>query len=207
MSRSAANVISIVFHPLFLATYLFALVIFIDPMIALPPGYNKLAQWLIVLVVWITTFVIPALSIVMLKFTGTIRSLHLKDRRERLVPFFYITVFYGFTAYYFSSQMIVSRLTEGIFILTAVSIFIGAVITIFWKISIHGLGIGGVVGILLVLAVSIPESSIGYALFASFLVAGLVISARLRLNAHTPAQVYAGFVLGLFISFVLILWF
>ena len=176
-------------------------------MIALPPGYNKLAQWLIVLVVWITTFVIPALSIVMLKFTGTIRSLHLKERRERLVPFFYITVFYGFTAYYFSSQMIVSRLTEGIFILTAVSIFIGAVITIFWKISIHGLGIGGVVGILLVLAVSIPESSIGYALFASFLVAGLVISARLRLNAHTPAQVYAGFVLGLFISFVLILWF
>ena len=120
MSTKIANLVSIVFHPLLLATYLFMAFVLVDPMVILPPGYNKLAQWLVVLVVCLTTFVIPALSIVMLKFTGNIRSLHLKNRKERLVPFFYITLFYGFTAYYFNRQMLVSEASEAIFILIAI---------------------------------------------------------------------------------------
>ena len=206
MSLRFANVISIILHPLLLATYLFAAFVVIDPIIILPPGYNKIAQWLVVLVVWLTTFAIPALSIVMLKFTGNVKSLRLENRKERLVPFFYISMFYGFTAYYFSRQMVVSDVSEGVFILTASMIFIGAIITFFWKISVHSLGMGGSTGFLIVLSVYYPDGLMHYLLVFSVVLSGLVITARLRLDAHTPAQAYAGYLLGLLISFMLLFW-
>jgi hypothetical protein len=207
VSRSFANFISIVFHPFLLATYLFSIIVLLDPMLALPPGYNKLAQWLIVLIIWLTTFAIPALSMAMLKYTGSISSLQLKDRKERIIPFIYITLFYAFTAYYFSQQMLVTDLTSGIFILTTVMIAAAAIITLFWKISVHSLGLGGSVGILLTIAYLTPETKIKYVLFAAVVVSGLVMSARLKLDAHTPSQVYLGYLLGLFVSFMIIFWF
>ena len=207
MGRSIANLISLIIHPLLLATYLFSAFILIDPMLALPPGYNSLAQWLIVLVVWLTTCAIPALSLALLKFTGKISSLRLQNRKERLLPFFYITIFYGFTAYYFSQELLVTQLTSGIFILTALITLIAAIITFFWKISVHSLGMGGIVGILFIIRVMMPESQVSYLLFAAIIISGLVLSARLKMQVHTPSQVYTGFVLGLFVSFMIIYWF
>ena len=207
MGQRVANLISIIFHPLLLATYLFTAFILIDPMLALPPGYTKVAQWLIVLVVWLTTFAIPALSLGLLKYTGNISSLKLQNRKERLLPFFYITIFYGFTAYYFSRQMVVTDITSGIFILTAMMILTTSIVTFFWKISVHSVSMGGVVGLLFVITAMLPESPVNYLLLAAILISGLVLSARLKLQAHTPAQVYMGFVLGLLISFMIIYWF
>ena len=207
MGRTIANLISIIFHPLLLATFLFSAILLIDPMLVLPPGYTTVAQWLIVLVVWLTTFAIPALSLALLKFTGNISSLKLQNRKERLLPFFYITIFYGFTAYYFTRQMLVTSITSGIFILTAIMILAAAIITFFWKISVHSLSMGGVTGILFVITAMVPESPINYLFFAAIIISGLVLSARLKLQAHTPAQVYSGFVLGLFVSFEIIYWF
>ena len=206
MTSRIANAISIIFHPLLLATYLFLSFILVDPIVVLPPGYTRIAQWLILLVVWLTTFVIPALSIVMLKFTGNVKSLRLENRKDRLVPFFYISLFYGFTAYYFSEQMLVSHITEVVFILTAVIIFVGSIITLFWKISVHGLGMGAISGFMLVLAIIFPGGMIQYLLLLTLLITGLVLTARLKLNAHTPPQVYLGYLLGLCISFMLVLW-
>ena len=207
MGHRIANLISIIFHPLLLATYLFTAFILIDPMLALPPGYTEVARWLIVLVVWLTTFAIPALSLGLLKYTGNISSLKLQNRKERLLPFFYITIFYGFTAYYFSRQMLVTDVTSGIFILTAIMILAASIVTFFWKISVHSVSMGGVVGLLFVITAMLPESPINYLLLAAILISGLVLSARLKLQAHTPAQVYMGFVLGLLISFMIIYWF
>lgn len=207
MNTAWPNIVSVVFHPLLLATYLFIIFILIEPMLAVPPGYNNNAQWLIILVVWLTTFAIPALSLVMLKFTGNISSIKLENRRERLVPFFYVTLFYAFTAYYFSSQMLLTEMASGIFILVTVMIFSAAIITFFWKISVHSMGMGGIVGLLFVISYMIPESGARYVFLASIVIAGLVVSARLKLQAHSPSQVYIGFVLGLFISFMIVLWF
>lgn len=176
-------------------------------MLVLPPGYSRLARWLIILVVWLTTFVIPVLSLVILKFTGNIRSLKLTERKDRIVPFFYIAMFYGFTAYYFTEQILVTGVASGIFILAAVIIFLGAIITMFWQISAHALGVGGAVGMLLMITLWMPENRFKERLLVAVLMAGLVMMARLKLQVHTPAQVYSGFLLGLFVSFMIIFWF
>ena len=206
MNSKIANLISYLLHPLMMATYLFSTVIFIEPMQLVPPGYNIIAQWLIVLVVWLTTFAIPAMSLVLLKFTGNITSLKLHNRQERLIPFLYITVFYFFTAYYFTQQMMLTNLASGIFIVVAIMILIAAIITIFWKISVHSLSMGGVVGLLLIISTTIPESYIYLISLVAIFLSGLVLSARLELRAHTTLQVYTGFALGLAVSFLIIFW-
>jgi membrane-associated phospholipid phosphatase len=58
----------------------------------------------------------------------------------------------------------------------------------FWKISIHAVGVSGGVSVLLLAG--------GVTLWPALLALPLVAWARLRLRAHTPAQVTAGLLLG-----------
>lgn len=206
MNNRLANLVSIVFHPLLLATYLFSAFILVDPMMLLHPGYRLKAQWLVVLLVWLTTFVVPALSLVMLKFTGNISSLKLEKRKERFIPFFYTGLIYAFTAYYFAHQLKASNLAFGILVLITILILAAAIITFFWKISVHSIGVGGVVGLLLVISYMMQLGPVNYLLVAAILISGLVISARLKLQVHTPSQVYVGYLLGLLVSFMIIYW-
>jgi membrane-associated phospholipid phosphatase len=66
----------------------------------------------------------------------------------------------------------------------------------YWKISMHMTGIGGLCGSLLLCSIIWPID-IRWMLAAVFLIAGIIGSSRLILNAHTPAQVSAGFFAGL----------
>ena len=102
--------------------------------------------------------------------------------------------------------MMVSSLSEAIFILTAAMILISAFITFFWKISIHSLGMGGASGFMLILAILYPDGPVHYLLILTVIFSGFVMMARLRLNAHSPAQVYWGYFLGLFVSFMMVFW-
>ncbi|HHL52712.1 MAG TPA: hypothetical protein ENJ39_04995 [Flammeovirgaceae bacterium] len=206
MSARLATLLSYLFHPLLLATYLFALLTHLDPLLVLPPGMTVKGRWLVVLIVWLTTFAIPAISLYLLKATGQISSLRLYERQERLLPFFYVALLYGTTAWFFSRQIMVTPAASALFILIAVLIFCAGFITLFWKISVHSLGMGGLCGSLLAIGLAQPENSLFVVLLAVLLISGLVMAARLRLQAHTPAQVYVGFVLGVFISFMLIFW-
>ncbi len=66
-------------------------------------------------------------------------------------------------------------------------------INIFWKISIHCVGVGGATALLF------PIAGVGKA-WPVMLTVLLVGWARLRLGAHTVPQVLAGFTLGAGVS-------
>ena len=149
MRKQLATAISYVLHPLIMTTYLFAVLVAYVPEAILPYQVNTKMRWLMVLIVFITTFVIPATSLLILKLTHSISSLTLFDRKERILPFFYTTIFYGITAYLFSRQLNSSSVIIGILGGTAVIIFIGAIITLSWKISAHATGAGGFIGFLM----------------------------------------------------------
>jgi membrane-associated phospholipid phosphatase len=57
------------------------------------------------------------------------------------------------------------------------------------------------IGFLMSIMLLYPEHNLMWALIVVVLIAGSILSARLHLNAHSPVEVYAGFALGLFISF------
>jgi hypothetical protein len=167
---------------------------------SLQPVSGKIAL-LIILLVFITTFIIPALSILGLRTTMTISSVKLRSRAERVLPFSFITIFYGLTTYLFHSKIEINDLILAIFIGASLLVALLTIITVFFKISVHAAGAGSMIGFLMSIMLLYPEHNLMWALIVVVLIAGSILSARLHLNAHSPVEVYAGFALGLFISF------
>lgn len=180
-------------------SYLFLFIILCVSSTMQPLRKESLFQ--ILSIIFIVTFVIPAISIGTLRFSNFITDLNLVDRKQRFTPFLFVTCFYGITAYMFYAKLSVNNLIFLVFVTTSILLFILTIVTIFWKISAHGAGIGGSIGFVIAISMAYPIPNFAIVLSALFVVAGLIMHARLSLNAHTPLQVYAGVLLGVILCY------
>ncbi len=204
MEKRIASFITYLFHPLLIPTYGMCIIY------QFFSGLYFIHDWrvplLILGITFVSTCLLPALSTVLLFKSGFIKSPELSDRKERLLPYLITSLYYSFAFYLFDRFPIPSGMLHIIrlFILGAAgSILLTALITLFWKISAHTIAIGGLAGALLGLNFILPVSSFGV-FYAALLCAGVAGYSRLKLNAHTPAQVYVGFILGFASMFGLI---
>ena len=85
-------------------------------------------------------------------------------------------------------------------------LLIAHLVTLKWKISAHMIGIGGLTGVMIGLSQRFSIDHFWIILFL-ILTSGLIGFARLKIKAHTYQQVYAGFILGLFIQWSIIVLF
>lgn len=147
--------------------------------------------------VFIATSILPIIIAVALKKAGIISSLHMPKKEERSIPFILTSLCY-FGAYYYLRYYVDLPLNGLIFYFIFFGVFatiLGFFVTLSWKISVHMIGVGGVVGILTLLSKQGDEVLI-IPLIVSFIVAGLIGFGRLQLGAHNIKQVIAGFLLG-----------
>jgi membrane-associated phospholipid phosphatase len=198
-----ARIISVIFHPLLLATYLFGVLTYVFP-VALDPlkedGHRNF-----IFLIFCVTFLFPALNVGIFKTFGSIRTWAMKDRQERIVPFSFITILYIVVTYLFYTRTRIGvndNLLKFLVIIDAL-VLVGTVATYFYKVSIHSLGICGLVGILLPLNKISEDGALFYPTVVTIVLAGVVMSARLQLNVHTPREVMIGGVLGFTTSFLL----
>ena len=197
MWLGAAWIISIVFHPLLMPTYLNA-IIFKYCTDLLPLTRDAKVQMLGF--VFISTYLVPSLATGILWATGAISSLSLEKRSERLIPLLVTAVIYTGVSYIFLDYLSMARLL-GLFMGTiALSVIMTAFITHFWKISSHMVGVGGLVGFVFAVVYQTHNFSLEYPLIGSIAMAGAVGSSRLYLKAHSPKQIIAGFLLGIVLS-------
>jgi membrane-associated phospholipid phosphatase len=82
---------------------------------------------------------------------------------------------------------------------------IASAITLWWKISLHMIGVGALTGAFAGLALLSPNS-FTMLLILAILVSGLTGTSRLILSAHKPIEVYIGFLTGLALVLNLFLW-
>ena len=204
MSRRIANFFSYLFQPLLLATYLGCMLLWLAPA-TIGSFFNYRIKLWLVLVIFLTTFIVPLIGLVILRLTSSISSFQLPEREERVVPFFFIAIFYSISAYLMVSRLNISGAVNVIFISMASLVFVASFITIFWKISIHSIGMAGVLGFLLALNLETPDSIPVWLVILWILLTGLTMSSRLYLNVHRPGEIYAGAILGLLFSFFSIL--
>jgi membrane-associated phospholipid phosphatase len=196
-----ARIISIVFHPLLLATYLFALFIFLFP-VALEPLKAE-GHLTFLFLIFCVTFVLPALNVGMFRMMGTIKSLEMKERKERIIPFIFISVLYVALTYLFHTKPRIGfhdNLLKFMIIIDAL-VLIATLTTLFYKVSVHSLAVWGLIGILIPLNKVLEDNTLFYPTLFIIVMAGLVMSARLKLNAHTPREVMVGSLLGLATGF------
>ncbi len=185
------RIISIVLHPFFMAVYGVCLLFVYTDFKFIFAG-----QFLVFIApVFVFTLLIPVNIIYILKRMGLIKDYDLKDRKDRLGPFVAILLCYILLFYYFySAGMYIWFLA--LLLAPCILIIISAIITIYWKISAHMMGIGGLIGGVLSVCYFVKGTN-PYVLFiVLFILAGCLGTARLILKRHTPAQVYAGFLLG-----------
>jgi hypothetical protein len=198
VNRSIAWAVSVLFHPLLMPTFLFFIVLYYLPasFITFPTEY----RWVVLAFVFLATFLLPVLGSWFLFRLGHVRSLHLNDRAERGLPLFFTGVCYAIISYLFHRDDIFDQLFFFITGIITVQVFLTYIFSLFWKISAHSVGVGGALGILMVLNALLPENYLDSMIVLFILISGMVMSARLALNAHTTEEVYAGFVLGISFS-------
>lgn len=134
---------------------------------------------------------------------GTIKTLEMKERKDRILPFIFITVLYIGVTYLFYTKHRIGfhdNLLKFLIIIDAL-VLIATLTTFFYKISIHSLAAWGMLGILIPLNKILEDNTLFYPTLIIIVIAGAVMSARLKLNAHTPREVMVGGVLGLLTAF------
>jgi membrane-associated phospholipid phosphatase len=190
--------ISYAFHPLFMPLYTMVLCLEFDPYLSMFLPYKAKITLYGILI--INTIVIPLGTLIYLKRKGLIPSYELKNRTDRTIPF-------AMTFLYYLLTYVVLRKTglpDVVFELLLIGVFgtlLVLVVNHFWKISAHAIGVGGLVGAVCGLAIAHNYLNTSL-LISAWIIAGLVGTARLYLQAHKPAQVYVGFLLCFFFSFI-----
>lgn len=201
----AARIISVILHPLLLATYWFAFMT-----IVLPTGlepFKEEAHLKFVFLIFIITFFIPLLAVGLFRTMNLVSSITMGDRRERRVPFVFITFLYILITYLFYSQYRIN-LNDNVLrfmIVIDALVLVATVATFFYKVSVHSLAMWGLVGMLITLSAIQEDGSLIYPMLATIVLAGVVMSARLQLGVHSLSEVVAGSVLGFAVSFTSVL--
>jgi hypothetical protein len=151
---------------------------------------------LVFILVILSTLVIPIAIIPFLINLKVVSDFTMEKGRERFFPFLVTAM-----AYYFAYQLLknislsMTGFIEIMLLASAMLVFFCLLVSLKWKISAHLTGIGGMMGAMIYFSLTFYVNS-SLLIMVWSLIAGATAYARLQLNAHTPAQVYVGFISG-----------
>lgn len=196
-----ARVVSTIFSPLFIPTYCTVMAMWLTPLNLV----SEHTRFLATAVVLALTCVFPTMIIFSMLKLGKVSDMDISNRRQRLVPLLLTLVCYALATLYMwrvlAPLWLVLYFMSGC--VTALAV---ALISLRWKISAHGAGMGNMLG----MVIAFMEGS--YAVYnmlpwlcVIILLCGVVCSARVTLHRHTLGQVYAGTVLSAFITTAMML--
>lgn len=195
--KQISRFISTIFMPLFMPTYSVALLFICTYFSYVYAGHF----FAIIVPTMLFTFFIPGSLIYVMMRIGIISDLSLPLRSDRFAPYAVTVLSFAFLIYYFFRLGLPTwfLLMIGSSIVT---MLIATVITLWWKISAHMFGVAGLIGGVMSVCYFIEKTNPTYLFMTLFIIAGMVGTSRIILKRHTPAQVYAGFVLGFTVSFI-----
>lgn len=195
-----ARIISIALHPLLMALYAVCLLFLYTDFRFLFAG--QFTRFFIPIL--LLSCVVPLTCIYLMKRMGLISDYDMTKKNERFVPFLATFLSYSILVYFFYlSGMYIWFLS--VLAAPLILLIIGAIVTFYWKISTHMMGIGGLLGCIMSVSYNIKGLNLSFLFIILFILAGCLGVARLVLKRHTPAQVYVGFLVGLIVSYLCVL--
>ena len=197
--RFFAHLFSYVFHPLFIPLYVTCFLAFIHP--SYFTGFSVTGKKKVLLLVAINAFAFPAITVLLLRGLGFIDSLFLKTQRDRIIPYIASGTFFFWTQYVLREQSYIPRILVAFMFGVFISSSAALIANIYYKISMHAIGMGGLVGLFLVIMQQ-NTMLMSWPLSLAFLLAGLVCTSRMIVSDHRPKEIYAGLMVGLICQFV-----
>ena len=186
-----SKILSVVFHPMLMPTLGIFLILHSGTHLSYLPFEVKRVVYIIV---FISSCLLPISLLPLFLQMKLIKSFHMETARERIYPVLAAGVFY-FLGYFLLSRLNISQLIEAFILSSLVAVLLSVGISFFWKISMHSLAVGGVTGVLAGVMFRYGVDLI-FLISLMVLISGATVSARLYLNAHSPSQVYSGYLLG-----------
>lgn len=199
----AARFFSWVFHPLLIGFYMMLYLLYIDPEYFLGMPAQGKTQTLFIYI--INGILFPLVSVLLCKALGFVNSIYLRTQKERIIPLTISMVFFFWTFYVFKNKpeipVIAAQMSLGIFL----AVIINFIANIFFKISLHATGVGGIIGLFTWILFA-SSGFVGIYLALSVLIAGVVSSSRLIVSSHQMGDIVSGLAAG-FISQWAAAWF
>jgi hypothetical protein len=192
--RLFANIISYIFHPLFVPVYIVAFLVYIQPY--LYAGFNAWDKQIVVLQAFVMYTFFPLITVLLLKAVKFIDSVFLKTQRERVIPYIACGIWY-FWAWYVRHNL---PETPHELVYFSLAIFIASSVAllgnIYMKVSMHAISMGVVATFLILMGFSQDINFTGYISIA-LLITGLVCTSRFIVSDHTQKEVYVGLFIGI----------
>ncbi len=188
-----ANILSFILHPVFMPL-LGLFIVFNSGIygIEIPVQFKKYVY----LITLLCDVLIPLTLIPIFIYLRQIQQISLEKKKERLVPLF-LTMICLLIGYYLVAKFSPIKIINLFLLASSVIVFLIFIISIFWKISIHMAGIGGITALIGVISLTY-KTDMTIVLCAAILLTGIIASTRLALEAHSPLQLLAGYSVGLF---------
>jgi hypothetical protein len=209
MIRAFAHVVSLIFHPIMMATYMLILLMWINPFLF---GVTDIQERFDLVVLLLpTSVIIPVVCVLLMKPLGFINSFQLKTREERIIPYITTAILYSWLFINIKNQPFFPMAYAVFFLGCLIALFMAFFINIFSKISSHCVGAGGLLGMMILtrsfysydtVDVNIfgwieRTVSVDVILIITLIIVGLIGTSRLILNAHDRQDIYGGYIIGL----------
>lgn len=187
----SARVISMVFTP-FSIPFLAFLVLFIFSYLRIMPIQYKL---IVLGVVYCFTILMPTLTIFLYRKINGFGPDELAERQKRFMPFVLTIISYVFCLL-MMHRLNIPWYMSGIILAALVVMIVCVIVNLWWKLSEHMAGAGAVIGGLVAFSALFGYNPVWW-LCLFILVAGVLGTARITLQHHTPGEVMGGFAVGL----------
>ena len=211
-----AKIVSFIFHPLLIVTYMLMILLLVNPYLfgILHIGDKK--GILHILRVLISTFFIPGIAMIMFRFLMENQSQEMRIRESRFIPFIIAGTFYLWLTINFIYNPDIPKLFASFVLGATIALFLAFFMNLFSKISLHTVGIGSLLGMVIITILvldyrtfSIPllgsstlEISMNTLLMMTLLIAGLVGTSRFIIEKNDPLNIYGGYTVGLSAQFL-----
>lgn len=196
----AARVISILFTPLYLSM-LGMIVLFIFSYFSLFALSFKIS---ILLIVYLFTVLLPSLLIRSYRKYHGWTPIQFGTRERRMMPYI-ISICCYLLCLYVMSILRIPHFMSGILVAALMIQLSCSIANIWWKVSTHSAGIGGMTGALVAFSFRFNFNPVWW-LCLVIILAGAVGTSRIILRQHTLSEVVGGFLLGLLCGFIIIVY-
>jgi hypothetical protein len=189
-----AHIFSYIFHPLFIPVYITWFLTKVHP--SYFSGFSDYQKnWLILRVAYSMVF-FPLITVLLLKALKFIDSFFLHTQKDRIIPYIACGIFFFWVYLVFRNQPNIPTVLTAFIFAVFLASSAALLANIYLKISMHAIGMGGVLGILLVvMASNTMLTTLPFSI--AFLLTGLVCTSRLIVSNHQPKEIYLGLLLGI----------
>jgi len=197
--RFFAKVISYIFHPLFISLYVTWFIVFVHPSyFAGVDTHTKIYE--LIKVANLMIFY-PIITVFLTKKLGFIKSFFLYTQQDRIIPYIACGIYFFWMYLVFKNDESAPPILTGFILGVFLSSSAALIANIYYKISMHAIGMGGMLGVFLVIMEQNTMLMTG-PISLALLITGLVCTSRMILNQHSSKDIYMGLLLGLFFQFI-----